>query len=68
MSSYINVHQVQSVEYVLCGLHAVFWKTTEDGSLTYYNRVFGGRAEVMRIILPLTELLTVPGHAGSRSR
>jgi len=34
-------------------------------SLTYYNRIFGGWAEVMCIILPLTELLTVPGHAGS---
>ena len=52
----------------LCGLHAVFQKTTEDGSSTYYNRVFGGWAEVMHIILPLTELLTIPGHAGSRSR
>jgi len=45
-----------------------FRKTTEDGGSTYYNRVFGGRAEVMCIILPLTELLTVPGHAGSQSR
>jgi len=26
-----------------------FHKTTEDGGSTYYNRVFGGRAEVMRI-------------------
>ena len=26
-----------------------FWKMTEDGSLTYYNRVFGGQAELMHI-------------------
>jgi len=26
-----------------------FRKTTEDGGSTYYNRVFSGRAEVMRI-------------------
>jgi len=27
-----------------------FWKMMEDGSSTYYHRVFGGRAEVMCII------------------
>jgi len=26
-----------------------FWKMTEDDSSTYYNRVFGGWVEVMRI-------------------
>ena len=26
-----------------------FQKMSEDGSSTYYNRVFGGRAEVMHI-------------------
>jgi len=45
-----------------------FGRRQEMRECTYYNRVFGRRAEVMRIILPLTELLTVPGHAGSRSR
>ena len=43
-----------------------FQKTTEDDGSTHYNRIFGRRAEVMRITVYLESMTQFPAHSWLR--